>query len=115
MIETKALTKTYRDKKRGEIHLNPMHPPLVKELCALPLLAQDKYVLVTSPSKVQEVCGRHGLTQVTQLSSHGVFLVSTFSVDPTIATDSSVQSFEANRPLGVPELRGLPLPLCGRR
>jgi len=75
-------------------------------LLGLPLLAQDKYVLVTSPSKVQDVCSRHGLTQITQLSSHGVFLVSTFSVDPTIATDTSVQSFEANRSLGVPELSG---------
>jgi subtilisin family serine protease len=75
-------------------------------LLGLPLLGQDKYVLVTSPSKVQDVCGRHGLTQITQVSSRGVFLVSTFSVDPTIATDSSVQSFEANRALGVPELSG---------
>ncbi|HET9839621.1 MAG TPA: S8 family serine peptidase [Candidatus Angelobacter sp.] len=75
-------------------------------LLGLPLLAQDKYILVTSPTKVQDVCGRHGLTQITQISSRGVFLVSTFSVDPTIATDSSVQSFEANRALGVPELSG---------
>jgi subtilisin family serine protease len=75
-------------------------------LAALPLLAQDKYVLVTSPSKVQDVCGRHGLTPITQLSTRGVFLVSTYSVDPTIATDSAVQSFEPNRALGVPELSG---------
>jgi subtilisin family serine protease len=75
-------------------------------LLGLPLGAQDKYVLVTSPSKVQDVCGRHGLTQITQVSSRGVFLVSTFSVDPTIATDSSVQSFEPNRALTVPELSG---------
>jgi subtilisin family serine protease len=61
---------------------------------------------VTSPSKIQDVCGRHGLTQITQLSTRGVFLVSTYSVDPTIATDASVQSFEPNRPLGVPELSG---------
>ena len=63
-------------------------------LVGLPLLAQDNYVLVTSPSKVQDVCGRHGLTQVTQLSNRGVFLVSSFSLDPNIATDSDVQSFE---------------------
>src|SRR5579859_5009641 len=75
-------------------------------MLGLPLLAQDKYILVTSPTKVQDVCGNHGLTQITQVSSRGVFLVSTFSVDPTIATDSSVQSFEANRALGVPELSG---------
>jgi subtilisin family serine protease len=75
-------------------------------IMSLPLLAQDKFVLVTSPAKVQDVCGRHGLTPVKQLSSHGVFLVSTFSVDPGISTDGDVQSFEHNRALGVPELSG---------
>ncbi|MGC2698475.1 MAG: S8 family serine peptidase, partial [Candidatus Angelobacter sp.] len=48
----------------------------------------------------------HGLTEVTQLSQHGVFLVSSFSPDPTIATDSDVQSFERNHALAVPELSG---------
>jgi subtilisin family serine protease len=72
----------------------------------LPLLAQDNFVLVTAPAKVQDVCGRHGLTQLTQGSSHGVFLVSTSSVDPSISTDTDVQSFEADRALGVPELSG---------
>jgi subtilisin family serine protease len=75
-------------------------------LLSLPLSAQDNFVLVTAPSKVQDVCGRHGLTPVTQLSSHGVFLVSTFSPDPGISTDSDVQSFESNRALAVPELSG---------
>jgi subtilisin family serine protease len=69
-------------------------------------MAQDKFVLVTNPAKVQDVCGRHGLTQVGQLSKHGVFLVSTFSQDPNIATDSDVQSFEQDHALGVPELSG---------
>jgi subtilisin family serine protease len=73
---------------------------------SLPLMAQDKFVLVTNPSKVQDVCGRHGLTQVGQLSKHGVFLVSTFSQDPSISTDSDVQSFEQNHALAVPELSG---------
>ncbi|HEV8181346.1 MAG TPA: S8 family serine peptidase, partial [Candidatus Angelobacter sp.] len=75
-------------------------------LMGLPLLAQDNFVLVTAPSKVQDVCGRHGLTQLTQGSSHGVFLVSTSSVDPGIFTDSDVQSFESDRALGLPELSG---------
>jgi len=75
-------------------------------LMGLPLLAQDNFVLVTSPDKVQDVCGRHGLTQLTQSSSHGVFLVSTTSVDPSISTDSAVQSFEHDRALGLPELSG---------
>ncbi|HEX7287600.1 MAG TPA: S8 family serine peptidase [Candidatus Angelobacter sp.] len=79
-------------------------------LLGLPLMAEDKYVLVTSPSKVQDVCSRHGLQPVSQLSSSssaGVFLVSTASIDPTLATDSDVQSFELNRTVGVPELSGL--------
>lgn len=75
-------------------------------LMGLSLWSQDNFVLVTSPDKVQDVCGRHGLTQLTQGSSHGVFLVSTSSVDPSISTDKSVQSFERNRSLGVPELSG---------
>ena len=73
---------------------------------SLPLMAQDKFVLVTNPAKVQDVCGRHGLTQVGQMSKHGVFLVSTFSQDPGIATDSDVQSFEQDHALTVPELSG---------
>jgi subtilisin family serine protease len=79
---------------------------LIVLLMSLPLMAQDKFVLVTAPSKVQDVCGRHGLTQVNQLSSRGVFLVSSFSPDPNTATDKDVLSFEANRALAVPELSG---------
>jgi subtilisin family serine protease len=75
-------------------------------LMSLPLVAQDKYVLVTAPDKVQDVCGRHGLTQVTQLSKQGVFLVSSFSPDPATSLDHDVQSFERNQVLAVPELSG---------
>jgi subtilisin family serine protease len=76
-------------------------------LCmGISLWGQNNFVLVTSPDKVQDVCGRHDLTQLTQGSPHGVFLVSTSSVDPTISTDSAVQSFEHDRALGVPELSG---------
>src|SRR5947209_14902817 len=76
-------------------------------LCmGISLWGQNNFVLVTSPAKVQDVCGRHGLTQLTKGSSHGVFLVSTSSVDPSISSDSAVQSFEHNRSLGVPELSG---------
>lgn len=74
------------------------------------LLGQDKYVLVTKPSSVNDVCSRHGLTNLSQStsdsSSYGVFLVSSTSLDPTISTDSSVQSFESNQSLGVAELSG---------
>jgi subtilisin family serine protease len=75
-------------------------------LTGLSLWGQNNFVLVTSPDKVQDVCGRHGLTQLTQGSSHGVFLVSTSSIDSSISTDTDVQSFEQNRALGVPELSG---------
>src|SRR5438270_9815943 len=76
-------------------------------LCmGISLWGQNNFVLVTSPTKVQDVCGRHGLTQLTRGSSHGVFLVSTSSVDPSISSDSAVQSFERDRALGVPELSG---------
>ncbi|MGE5322376.1 MAG: S8 family peptidase [Actinomycetota bacterium] len=77
---------------------------------SLSLLGQDQYVLVTQPSKVQDVCGRHGLAQISQLSSSssstGVYLVSTASVDPNISTDTDVQSFEPNRVVGEAELSG---------
>lgn len=79
-------------------------------LCSsLSLFGQDKFVLVTKPSNIQDVCSRHGLTPLTQsssASSHGVFLVSAPSVDPSIATDTAVQSFESNRAVGVAELSG---------
>jgi subtilisin family serine protease len=72
----------------------------------LPLLAQDKFVLVTAPTKVNDVCGRHGLSQVNQISQRGIYLVSSFAPDPGIASDPDVQSFERNRTLIVPELSG---------
>lgn len=72
----------------------------------VPLLSQEKFVLVTSPDKVQDVCRRHGLTQIAQASDHSsIFLVSS-SGDAGVAADSDVQSFELNRPLAVPELSG---------
>jgi subtilisin family serine protease len=74
------------------------------------MAAQDKYVLVTKPSNINDVCSRHGLANLSQgtngPSAHGVFLVSSSSLDPTISTDSSVQSFESNRSVGVAELSG---------
>jgi subtilisin family serine protease len=78
-------------------------------LVSVPLLAQGNFVLVTKPSNVKDVCSRHGLSQVTQLSttsSAGVFLVTSPSVDPSISTDGEVQSFESDQQLGVAELSG---------
>jgi subtilisin family serine protease len=72
-------------------------------------MAQNRFVLVTNPSKVQDVCSRHGLAQVGSISSTsspGIFLVSTSTVDPTIATDTDVQTFEPNHKVGVAELSG---------
>lgn len=76
---------------------------------SMPLLAQGNFVLVTKPSNVQDVCSRHGLTQLSQVSSSsspGVFLVSTPSVDSSITSDSEVQSFESDQAVGVAELSG---------
>lgn len=78
-------------------------------LSGIPLLAQGDFVLVTKPSSVQDVCARHGLTQVAQVSSSsspGVFLVTTPSVDPSISSDSDVQSFEPDQRINVAELSG---------
>src|SRR6476660_6064206 len=75
-------------------------------LASLPLMAQDRFVLVTSPNKVQDVCRRHGLNPLTQLSGRGVFLVSSFAPDPGTSADADVLSFESNRTLVVPELSG---------
>jgi subtilisin family serine protease len=80
-------------------------------LFSLPMAAQDKYVLVTSPTNVQDVCGRHGLNQISQITSSssgssGTYLVSATSVDPSIATDTAVVSFEPDHDMGVPELSG---------
>ncbi len=69
-------------------------------------MAQNQFVLVTKPSNVQDVCSRHGLTPVSNTSPHGVVVVTTPSVDPTISTDTEVQSFEANQQVGVAELSG---------
>jgi subtilisin family serine protease len=77
-------------------------------LGSVSLWGEDRFVLTTSPSKVNDVCGRHGLTPISSLagsSGSEVLLVSGTS-DSSIATDSAVQSFEADRKLSVPELSG---------
>jgi subtilisin family serine protease len=76
---------------------------------SVPFVGQDSFVLVTAPSKFQDVCSRHGLAPMAQLStnsSKGIFLVSSFSPDPSISTDRDVQEFELNQKLNVPELSG---------
>jgi len=75
-------------------------------MACLPLVAQDQFVLVTTPGKTGDVCARHGLNPVTHISRHGVVLVSAFSPDSRIALDPDVRGFEPNRTLGVPELSG---------
>lgn len=72
------------------------------------LWGQSRFVLTTSPSKVNDVCGRHGLTPISSLvaSSGSAVLLVSGSADSSITNDSAVQSFEADRKLSVPELSG---------
>lgn len=52
--ETTHLPSGYTYWKTGEIRLNPQHPPLVKLLCALPLLALDPRLDLSDPSYTAE-------------------------------------------------------------
>ncbi len=82
---------------------------IITLLASISLWGQNRFVLTTSPSKVGDVCGRHGLTPISILagsSGSAVLLVSESSSDSTIANDPAVQSFEADRKLNVPELSG---------
>jgi subtilisin family serine protease len=77
-------------------------------LGSVSLWGQNRFVLTTSPSKVNDVCGRHGLTPISTLagSSGSAVLLVSGSSDSSIATDAAVQSFEPDRELSVPELSG---------
>jgi subtilisin family serine protease len=77
-------------------------------LSSLSLWGQNRFVLTTSPSKVNDVCGRHGLTPLSTVSgsSGSAVLLVSGSSDSSIVTDSAVQSFEADRKLSMPELSG---------
>jgi subtilisin family serine protease len=75
-------------------------------LISLPALAQDQFILVTTPGKTEDVCSHHGLTPVSDVSRRGMVLVTVSSPDPRITSDSDVQGFEPNRALRVPELSG---------
>lgn len=82
---------------------------IITLLASVSLWGQNRFVLTTSPSKVGDVCGRHGLTPISILagsSGSAVLLVSESSSDSTIANDPAVQSVEADRKLSVPELSG---------
>ena len=82
---------------------------IITLLASISLWGQNRFVLTTSPSKVGDVCGRHGLTPISKLagsSGSAVLLVSESASDSTIASDPAVQSFEADRKLNVPELSG---------
>src|SRR2546422_1077555 len=79
------------------------------------MLAQAQYLLTTSPSSVQDVCNRHGLSRASTIwtnssSSVGIYLVSapsTFyasALETEVEDDSSVLVFERNQRVNVPEL-----------
>jgi hypothetical protein len=78
---------------------------------ALPALAANRFILrPVDDTSVSAVCGRHGLTVVSQLDSHNsVFLVDAsdiFTADSVISdvsSDIDVTDIEADRPMSVPE------------
>lgn len=83
----------------------------------LPLAAQSSYILTASPSNMQGVIDRHGLTVVKELfdGTNCVMLVTAVSAN-TPATETEVESdllvvsFEPERRATLPELTGLTQP-----
>ncbi|MGZ4841054.1 MAG: hypothetical protein ACXV5J_04865, partial [Candidatus Angelobacter sp.] len=83
----------------------------------LPLTAQTSYILTASPSNVQGVIDRHGLTVVKELfdGTNCVMLVTSASADVTgteteVESDLLVVSFEPEQNAALPELTGLTQP-----
>src|SRR6476469_7186818 len=82
-------------------------------LC-LPLAGQTSYILTASPSNVQGVVDRHGLTVVKELfdGTNCVMLVNSASADiagteTEVESDLLVVSFEPEQRAALPELTGL--------
>ncbi len=87
-------------------------------LVRLPLAAQTSYILTTSPSNVQSVVTRHGLTVVKDLfdGTNCVLLVTSPSsdisrVEADVDSDLSVTSFEPEQRTVLPELSSLTQPV----
>jgi subtilisin family serine protease len=86
---------------------------LVGLLMSLPLAAQTSYILTASPSNVQGIVDRHGLSVVKELfdGANCVMLVSSASADVTgveseVGSDLAVGAFEPQQRASLPELNG---------
>lgn len=86
---------------------------MVGLLLSLPAAAQSSYILTASPSNMQGIIDRHGLTVVKDLfdGANCVMLVSSPSssvtaVETEVSSDLAVASFEPEQRLGLPELNG---------
>jgi subtilisin family serine protease len=86
-------------------------------LLGLPLAAQTSYILTASPSDMQGVVDRHGLTVVKELfdGANCVMLVTSASANvpgtqTEVASDLLVLSFEPEQSISLPELSGLTQP-----
>jgi len=86
-------------------------------LLGLPLAAQTSYIVTASPSNMQGVIDRHGLTVVKELfdGANCVMLVTSVSANvpgtvSELASDLLVVSFEAEQHISLPELNGLTQP-----
>jgi subtilisin family serine protease len=85
-------------------------------ILGLPLAAQSSYILTASPSNMQSVIDRHGLTVVKDLydGANCVMLVTSASADvpgteAELGSDLLVLSFEPEQRASLPELTGLTL------
>jgi subtilisin family serine protease len=90
---------------------------IVGLVLGLPLAAQTSYILTASPSNVQGVVDRHGLTVVKELFDgvNCVMLVTSpsansTSVEAEVESDLQVASFEPQQSTFLPELSGLTQP-----
>src|SRR6476660_4726087 len=90
---------------------------IVVLVLGLPLAAQTSYILTASPSNVQGVIDRHGLTMVKELfdGTNCVMLVTSPStnvagVETEVESDISVAGFEPEQRASLPELTGLTQP-----
>jgi subtilisin family serine protease len=86
-------------------------------LASLPLAAQTSYILTASPSNVQSIVTRHGLTVVKELfdGANCVMLVTSPSADMSgveteVESDLTVSSFEPEQLTSLPELSSLTQP-----
>ena len=82
-------------------------------LFSLPMVAQTSYILTASPSNMQGVIDRHGLSVVKELydGTNCVMLVTSPSatvsdVETDVASDVLVTAFEPEQHPGLPELNG---------